>query len=125
MIFVVTFYQHEARQVPEQEGEGGDSSAFWRPELVLPLKKKRLGGVFGGSFSPLVPSPGQVLPSAAAEGSRSDGPHWVKPRLEEIWGVGTFVSHPDLQIQTPARNSPSGFRGLGAKFKGGLVLLER
>lgn len=53
------------------------------------------------------------------------GPHWVKPRLEEIWGAGTFVSHPDLQIQTPARNSPSGFRGLGAKFKGGLVLLER
>lgn len=50
MIFVVTFYQHEARQVPEQEGEGGDSSAFWRPELVLLLKKKDLEGCLGAPF---------------------------------------------------------------------------
>lgn len=65
MIFVVTFYQHEARQVPEQEGEGGDSSAFWRPELVLPLKKKTWRGVWGLLFSfSFLPGAGFALSSS-------------------------------------------------------------
>lgn len=49
------------------------------------------------------------------------GFHRVKPRLEETRGKearGPWCPHPDLQIQTPARNSRSGFRVLIAKFLG-------
>lgn len=115
MIFVVTFYQHEARQVPEQEGEGGDSSAFWRPELVLPLKKKRLGGVFGGSFSPLVPSPGQVLPSAAAEGSRSDGSSLGEAEVGGNLGCGDLRVPPRSPNPNPCTEFTFRVQGFGSE----------
>lgn len=78
-------------------------------------------GAFGGCFSPLVSSPGQMFPSGAMGEAKVGGNFGSR-------ASGTLVSHPNLQIwvtpKSPNSNTEFTFwiRGFGTEVQGGGVI---